>query len=139
MMRGGWPRGAEERTAFWAAGLFCAAVPITHNACTFMSSDGEASRPCSGSHMPSLSRSDRKNDARGRVRRLTTITMTRVTAPFALSMFSTSCRGTSDRTMSRADSRRSVSARRTVRGSGGEAACTAPSRDHLAQSVAQSR
>ncbi len=46
-----------ERTAFWAAGLFCTAVPITHNACTFMSSEEEASKSCNGSHMPSFSRS----------------------------------------------------------------------------------
>jgi len=51
--------GRKKRTAFCAAGLFCRAVPMTHNACTLMSSEGVASRPCSGSHMPSFSRSDR--------------------------------------------------------------------------------
>ena len=50
------------RTAFWAAGLFCTAVPMTHNACTFTSSEGEASKSCSGSHMPSFSRSYNKWD-----------------------------------------------------------------------------
>ena len=33
---------------------------MTHNACTLMSSEGVASRPCSGSHMPSFSRSDER-------------------------------------------------------------------------------
>ena len=33
------------------------AVPITHSTCVFRSSEEEASRPCSGSHMPSFSRS----------------------------------------------------------------------------------
>lgn len=46
-----------ERTAFWAAGLFCTAVPMTHNTCTFKSSEEEANKSCSGSHMPSFSRS----------------------------------------------------------------------------------
>jgi hypothetical protein len=58
-MRRGTVASGAERTAFWAAGLFCTAVPITHNACIFMSSKGEVSRPCSGSHMPSFSRSDK--------------------------------------------------------------------------------
>ena len=51
--------GRIKRTAFWAAGLFCRAVPMTHNACSLMSSEGVARRPCSGSHMPSFSRSDK--------------------------------------------------------------------------------
>ena len=32
---------------------------MTHNACSLMSSEGVARRPCSGSHMPSFSRSDK--------------------------------------------------------------------------------
>ncbi len=75
-----------ERTAFWAAGLFCTAVPITHNACTFRSSDGEASRSCNGSHMPSFSRS--KLQMTDEI--VTPDTDTRAALPFALSMFSTS-------------------------------------------------
>jgi hypothetical protein len=50
----------EERTAFWTAGLFCTAVLMIHNACTFTSSEGEAGKPCSGSHMPSFSRSHKR-------------------------------------------------------------------------------
>jgi hypothetical protein len=46
------------RTARCAEGLFCTAVPMTHSACTFTSSEGELSKPCSGSHIPSFSRSE---------------------------------------------------------------------------------
>ena len=51
-------RDKERTRRLWAARLFCRAVPITHNVCVFASSEGEASRPCSGSHMLSFSRSD---------------------------------------------------------------------------------
>ena len=47
-----------RRTARCAEGLFCTAVPITHSACTFTSSEDELSKPCRGSHMRRFSRSE---------------------------------------------------------------------------------
>ena len=47
-----------RRTARCAEGLFCTAVPMTHSACTFTSSEDELSKPCSGSHMRRFSRSE---------------------------------------------------------------------------------